>query len=130
MPQITIDFECFKEITRLRPDESVSEGDIIRELLGLGKPTSVASNPTSADEFWESEGVRFAVGTVLEHKFRDGRHVKAIVRHNGIEYNEKIYPGLSPAGVAVTNHQLNGWLFWFVRDHQGALVAADTLRRK
>lgn len=129
MPQITIDFECFKEITRRRPDESVSEGDIVRQLLGLDQAHRGLSE-TTVDEFWESEGVKFPVGSILEHKFRDGRHVKATVQSNGVEYAGKIYSGLSPAGVAVTNHQLNGWLFWFVRDAHGALVAADTLRQR
>lgn len=134
MPQITVDFETFKEITFRRSDESVSEGDVIKEALRLSQNRLVASSEaTGADakneQFWESEGVRFPLGTTLEHRFRDGRIVYARIVGNGVELNGVIYSGLSPAGVAVTNHQLNGWLFWFLRDSQGRLVAADTLRK-
>jgi hypothetical protein len=135
MPQITIDFETFKEITSRRSDESVSEGDIVKEALRLSQPKIAASTPATGEDaageqYWESEGVQFLLGTTLEHRFRDGRIVYAQIVSNGVEMNGVVYSGLSPAGVAVTNHQLNGWLFWFLRDSQGRLVAADTLRKR
>lgn len=126
MPMIEVDFETFKEITRRRPNENVSEGDVVRQALGLDS----APPPIVEDGYWESEGVRFALGTRLEHRFRDGRIVEATITQRGVEVNGAIYSGLSPAGVAITKHQLNGWLFWFLRDADGRLVAADTLRKK
>jgi hypothetical protein len=128
MPMIEIDFETFKEITRRRPNEKVSEGDVVREALGLNAP-SAGLIETGAD-YWESEGVKFPVGTRLEHRFRDGRIVEAQITPRGVEVGGTIYSGLSPAGASVTKHQLNGWLFWFLRDDDGRLVAADTLRKK
>jgi hypothetical protein len=122
---VEVDFETFKEITRRRPNEKVSEGDIVKEALGL---IGGASNGTG--EFWESEGVKFPIGTRLEHRFRDGRIVEALITARGVEVNGTTYSGLSPAGTAVTKHQLNGWLFWFLRDPEGRLVAADTLRKR
>ena len=111
---IEIDFETYKEIVRRRPNERVSEGDVVRQALGLNP--SDAPSPASDDTFWTSEGVAFPVGTRLEHRFRDGRVVEAKITGRGVEANGVTYSGLSPAGVAVTGHQLNGWLFWFVRD--------------
>jgi hypothetical protein len=128
VPTIEVDFETFKEITRRRPDERVSEGDVVKAALAL--LPDEAPGTRHAEGFWESEGVRFPVGTVLEHRFRDGRIVKAHVLERGVEVGGTTYPGLSPAGAAVTNHQLNGWRFWYVRDERGYLVAADALRRK
>jgi hypothetical protein len=125
MRTIEIDFETWKEITRLRGSETETEGDVVRKLLKLDQ-----SAPAGFEGFWETEGVRFPVGTTLEHRFRDGRVVEATVTPRGIEYNNTIYSGLSPAGAAITNHQVNGWLFWFVRDEAGRLLAADTLRDK
>jgi hypothetical protein len=127
MPMIEVDFDTWKEINYRRSDETVSEGDVVKEALGLrlrptGSPAQVA--------YWESEGVRFPVGSILEHKFRDGRLATARVVPTGLEVNGQVYAGLSPAGVAVTGHQLNGWLFWFLRDAQGRLVPAATLRAK
>jgi hypothetical protein len=46
-----------------------------------------------------------------------------------VEANGAVYSGLSPAGAAITKHQINGWLFWFLRDSEGRLVAADALRK-
>ena len=126
MPMIEVDFDTYKEIVRRRPNEGISEGDVVREALGLTMAPVVS--PQSAT--WASEGVEFPVGTCLEHRFRDGRVVEARVTVRGIEVNGTTYSGLSPAGVAVTGHQLNGWLFWFLRDADGRLVAADTLRKR
>ncbi|MGA9583234.1 MAG: hypothetical protein WBR13_14840 [Allosphingosinicella sp.] len=124
MPMIEVDFDSWKEITRLRTSESESEGDVVRKLLKLdGAPSP------GFEDYWETEGVRFRVGTKLEHRFRDGRIVEATITPRGIEYNGTIYSGLSPAGAAITNHQVNGWFFWFFRDETGRLAAADTLRK-
>ena len=124
MPSIDIDFDCWKAITLLRGSESESEGDVVRRLLKLDdKPAS------GFEDFWESEGAQFPVGTKLEHRFRDGRVVEATVTPRGIDCNGTIYSGLSPAGAAITGHQVNGWLFWFFRDDDGRLVSADTRRR-
>lgn len=124
MPVIEVDFDTWKEITRLRTSESESEGDVVRKILKLDSLPS-----PGFEDFWESEGVRFPVGTKLEHRFRDGRIVEATITPRGVEYNGTIYSGLSPAGAAITKHQVNGWLFWFYRDESGRLAAADTLRK-
>lgn len=124
MPIIDVDFETWKEITRLRTSESESEGEVVRKLLKLDTP------PTPGfEDYWESEGVRFRVGMKLEHRFRDGRIVEAAITPRGVEYNGTIYSGLSPAGAAITGHQVNGWLFWFYRDPSGRLAAAHTMRK-
>ena len=125
MPLIEVDFESWKEITRLRSSETESEGDVVRKLLQLD-----AKPPAGFESFWESEGVRFPVGMKLEHRFRDGRVVEATITQRGVEYHGTIYSGLSPAGAAITKTSVNGWLFWFYRDESGRLAAADTLRNR
>lgn len=127
MPVIEVDFQTFKEITRRRPNEKVSEGDIVKEALGL---TGCSVGAAPDERYWESEGVKFPIGTRLEHRFRDGRIVEAAITERGVDVKGTTYSGLSPAGAAVTGHQLNGWLFWFLRDDEGRLVAADALRKK
>ncbi|OYY70375.1 hypothetical protein [Sphingomonas sp. 28-63-12] len=136
MPTIEIDFESFKAITLRRADESVSEGDVVRDLLGLNsKPTdklettgAATEASTEVQDFWNSEGVQFPVGMELEHAFRDGRIAKAKIVRNGVMVDGKVYGGLSPAGVATAGYQLNGWRFWFVRNKRGRWVTADSLR--
>jgi Protein of unknown function (DUF2924) len=123
MPLIEVDFDTFKEITRRRPSEAVSEGDVVREALGLS-----SESRESEQRFWESDGVRFPVGLRLEHKFRNGRLAEAKVTAAGLEVDGKVYSGLSPAAVSITGHQVNGWLFWYVRDKDGRLALATSLR--
>lgn len=127
MPTIEIDFETFKEITIRRTSEAMTEGEVVRDALGLNKknPRKFGPNP---DEFWESEGVKFPIGSELEHVFRDGRVVNAKVVSGGLMVDGKVYSGLSPAGVATAGYQLNGWRFWYVRNNKGRWVTADTLR--
>jgi hypothetical protein len=126
MPTVEIDFETFKEITARRTDETVSEGDVIRAALGL--PSKCSGEAEADSRFWVSEGVKFRVGTELSHTFRDGRTVVARVTESGLEFDGKVFGGLSPAGVAAAGYQLNGWRFWFVRNSSGRWVTADTLR--
>ena len=130
MPSIDVDFETWKEITRRRGSEAESEGDVVRKLLKLDAEPRDAEPVAGYESFWESEGVRFPVGMMLEHRFRDGRIVEATITPRGVEYHGTIYSGLSPAGAAITKTQVNGWLFWFFRDESGRLAAADTLRKR
>ena len=44
MPTIEIDFESYKELVRRRPSETVSEADVIRDLL-FGKSKEIAPTP-------------------------------------------------------------------------------------
>ena len=132
MPAIEIDFESYKAITLRRVDETMSEGDVIRQLLGLDckRKTQSLSDlpPAKVANFWHSEGVDFPIGMQLEHVFRDGRVAKAEIVSDGVMVDGKVYGGLSPAGVAIAGYQLNGWRFWFVRNKRGRWVMADSLR--
>ena len=64
MPTIEIDFDVFKELTHRRIDESMTENEVIRELLELPKAqhSPQSSKPTSANA-WIAKGVIFPEGT-------------------------------------------------------------------
>lgn len=129
MPKIDIDFDVFKAITARRDNEDVSENDVLRMMLGLAedqkKPHGKAS--WSAD-VWVSEGVRFAVGSKLRHRFRGGETARAFIVSEGVETGGVTYPGFSPAAAAVTGHQVNGWQFWEILRSDGSWAKVDSLR--
>lgn len=128
---ISIDFDVFKAITAKRDHAGVSENDVLRQVFGLppagAKPEGDRKKPQPKGSGWRSEGVTFAIGTELQHRFRDGRVASATIVPNGVEYNGTVYPGLSPAAAAAAGHQANGWQFWEINTLFG-WKKADTLR--
>jgi hypothetical protein len=125
MPTIEVDFETFKAITARRASEQTSEGDVVREALGLDKPMAAAGEP-----IWVSERVRFPVGAKLRHVFRNGKIAEAEIVANGVAIGEMLFPGLSPAAAFRAGHQANGWHFWDVLQPSGEWIKADTLRQR
>jgi hypothetical protein len=133
MPTIEVDFDTFKEITARRPDENVSEGDVVRAALGLAKRKPGLDNVATrgiGGLFWHSEGVPFVVGTRLRHVYRTGKVAEAEITSSGVKVGEQVFPGLSPAAAFSAGHQANGWQFWEVLRPEGRWVKADGLRQR
>ncbi|NIJ21489.1 hypothetical protein FHS95_003192 [Sphingomonas naasensis] len=129
MPTIEVDFDTFKAITARRPDESVTEGDVVRSALGLPPKKGIMDGIKAAfATSWLSEGVAFKVGQELQHRFRGGKTAIARITAGGVEFEGKVYGGLSPAAKAAAGHEANGWQFWEVHRADGSWVKADTLR--
>lgn len=128
---IDIDFDVFKALTARRKSADTSENDVLRVLLGLGPAErsigEAQGSAALADEVWTSEGVDFAVGTKLRHRFRGGRIVQARITAHGVEYDGETHGGLSPAAAAASGHQANGWQFWELQTRSG-WRKADSLR--
>jgi hypothetical protein len=125
MPTIEVDFETFKEITARRRTESMTEGDVVREALGIAPPGAQTDGA-----LWHSEGAAFAEGTKLRHVFRSGRIVTAEISRDGVVWNGRCFKGMSPAAASSAGHQANGWQFWEVQMPDGRWVKADSLRRR
>jgi hypothetical protein len=131
MPMIDVDFETFKEITARRPNETVSEGDVVRAALGLTTKKPGLDNVATrgiGGLFWHSEGVPFVVGTRLRHIYRSGKVAEAEITASGVKVGNNVFPGLSPAAAFSAGHQANGWQFWEVLRPEGRWVKADALR--
>jgi hypothetical protein len=126
---IEVDFDTFKAITARRPDESVTEGEVVRSALGLPPAKGIVNSiKTAFATSWLSEGVAFKVGEELQHRFRGGKTAMARITASGVEFEGKVYGGLSPAAKAAAGHEANGWQFWEVRRADGAWIKADSLR--
>ncbi len=115
MVAINVDFEVFKELTALRESESVSENDVIRNLLGLGKTNSKNNHKTEKVENngipWVCKGVTFPHGTKFKAIYK-GQSYAAHVDNGALLLNGKRFTSPSSAAVSITGNPVNGWMFW------------------
>ncbi len=118
MRTIEVDFDVFKALTLRRPNESVTENDVLRELLGLPpsragqapRAVSVAPEPGA----WISKGVRFPPGTEFRAHYKGETHL-ARVENSALVLNGKRYDTPSAAAMSITGSPVNGWTFWECR---------------
>jgi hypothetical protein len=115
MRTIEVDFDVFKAITLRRPSESVTENDVLRELLGL--PTQrqavvIAAGPAPGD--WITKGVRFPAGTEFRATHKGQTHLGR-VEGGALVLNGTRYDAPSAAAMSITSSNVNGWTFWECR---------------
>ena len=125
MATINIDFEVFKELTVRRKSETMTENDVIRDLLGLpeaGNGTGVDDAAGAAGAPWVTKGVAFPHGTEFRASYM-GRLYEATVDNGALAMNGKRYTAPSAAAMAITGNPVNGWRFWECR-----LPETDTWR--
>jgi hypothetical protein len=122
MRTIDVDFDVFKALTLRRPTESVTENDVLRELLGL---PPAARNATAARAHagtvpaiepgsWVTKGVRFPAGTEFRAHYKGETHL-ARVEKGALVLGGKRYDTPSAAAMAITSSPTNGWTFWECR---------------
>jgi hypothetical protein len=136
MRTIEVDFDVFKALTQRRPAESVTENDVLRELLGL-PPAS--RNPLSAHMptaivpplepgAWVSKGVRFPAGTEFRAHYKGETHL-ARVEKGALVLNGQRYDTPSAAAMSITGSPVNGWTFWECRVPGSAAWQMIRMRR-
>ena len=122
MRTIEVDFDVFKALTLRRPTESVTENDVLRELLGLS-PAPRNQNASRAPsvivpqidpDSWLSKGVRFPAGTEFRAHYKGETHL-ARVEKGALVLGGKRYDTPSAAAMTITNSPTNGWTFWECR---------------
>ena len=75
MPAIEVDFEVYKELIRRRPNEAVSENDVLRQVLGLANrkctvPVALAGtvNFTPSSPMLRCGNHKFVIGIAAGEK--------------------------------------------------------------
>lgn len=113
MSTIQVDFEVFKELTARRSTEAMTENDVIRQLLGLGKATNPTpgTTPRSNQLAWVCKGVSFPLGTQFRATYK-GQQYEGKVENGSLVVNGERYTSPSAAAVAITGNPVNGWRFW------------------
>lgn len=113
MATIQVDFEVFKELTARRATEAMTENDVIRDLLGLGKATkrTSGSTPTPNQLAWVSKGVSFPHTTQFRATYK-GKQYQGKVENGALVVDGERYSSPSAAAVAITGNPVNGWRFW------------------
>lgn len=122
MRTIEVDFDVFKALTLRRPSESVTENDVLRELLGLPPAARAQSSALAASAAgvvsepgaWITKGVRFPAGTEFRAHYKGETHV-ARVQNGALVLNGQRYDTPSAAAMAITGSPVNGWMFWECR---------------
>jgi hypothetical protein len=119
---IEVDFDVYKALTLRRPTESVTENDVLRELLGLpraahAQPSAISASAVvtvSEPGAWITKGVRFPAGTEFRAHYKGETHL-ARVQNSALLVNGQRYDTPSAAAMAITGSPVNGWTFWECR---------------
>ena len=118
MHTIQVDFDVFKALMLRRPAESVTENDVLRELLSLpsaGRESHrEAPSPSPAAGDWVAKGVRFPAGTEFRAHYKGETHLGR-VESGALVLNGQRYDTPSAAAMAITVGPVNGWTFWECR---------------
>lgn len=131
MRTIEVDFDVFKALTMRRPSESVSENDVLRELLGLPthrQSTALAAGPAPGD--WVTKGVRFPLGTEFRAVYK-GQTFLGRVDAGALVVNGARFETPSAAAMSITQNNVNGWNFWECRfPGQSTWVVIKSLQKR
>lgn len=112
MRNIEIDFEVFKALTAKRSSESISENDVLRELLNLPpRKPSVTEMGNGTGKPFITEGVEFPHGTDFRMKYRS-QWFTGKVSDGGLVVNGTRYTAVSAPACAITKNARNGWRDW------------------
>ena len=119
MYTLEVDFDVYKAVFSRRANESVTENDVLRELLGLGckketsqqQPQASQPIPSETREDWVVKGVCFPAGTEFRSTYK-GQPYTGKVQVGALVVNGKRYESPSSAAVAITGSAVNGWRFW------------------
>ena len=131
MNTIEVDFDVFKQLTVRRETETVSNNDVIRELLGLSKANTIKLDKPSdsSKSDWVSKGVRFPMGTEFRANYK-GQMQTGRVENGTLVVNGVAYESPSAAAVAITGSAVNGWRFWECkRPNKSSWELIESLRR-
>lgn len=137
---LSVDFDVYKAIFARRASESVTENDVLRELLGLpprrfedgdvsAPPQPAAVSEGTSPEDWVAKGVRFPVGTDFRATHK-GKTFVGRVQGGALVVDERTHDSPSAAAVAITGNAVNGWRFWECRlPGESKWQQIDNLRR-
>ena len=135
MYSLQVDFDVYKAIFALRAHETVTENDVLRELLKLGRRKDPSPEPLlsgtegASPGDWLPKGVRFPVGTEFRASYK-GKTYSGRVQSGELFVGGKSYATPSSAAVAITGNAVNGWRFWEAKlPGKSAWQLIESLRR-
>jgi len=114
MTMIDVDFDVYKQLTIRRKSESMTENEVIRELLGLSKAQQEPQPDIKMEQEgipWVSKGVTFPHRTEFRSTYK-GQMYTGTVQNGALVLNGKRFSSPSAAAIEITGTPINGWRFW------------------
>ena len=111
MQTIQIDFDVFKEITARRASESMTDNDVIRNLLKMKNTNDDPITKLLSHKAWLCQGILFPHGTEFRSIYKGQKYTGRVV-NGALEVNGERYSSPSSAAVSITGSSVNGWRFW------------------
>ncbi|NIR98995.1 MAG: DUF2924 domain-containing protein, partial [Gammaproteobacteria bacterium] len=97
-----------------RTSETVTENDVIRDLLGLDPSAFRSSRPKAVETGrfpWVAKGVSFPHGTEFRATYK-GQRYSGKVENGALVVNGERFTSPSAAAISITGNPVNGWRFW------------------
>ena len=111
MPTIQIDFDVFKELTSRRISESMTENDVIRNLLKMKNTKDDPFDKLLNQKPWPCKEILFPHGSEFRATYKGQKYTGRVV-NGALEVNGERYSSPSSAAVSITGSSVNGWRFW------------------
>lgn len=113
MRTIEIEFDVWKALTGLLPDETATYSDVLRNVLKLEPVATKPAAPPAAGGL-TCKGVHLPAGTELRASYKGATHY-GVVKDGAIIVDGKKAATPSQAATLVTGNNVNGWMFWECR---------------
>lgn len=113
MATINVDFEVFKELTARRATESMTENDVLRDLLQLSKQKGAAAPSADLTRGATFKNVFFPEGTKFRGTYKGRTYTAEIKNGQWTDSNGGVRTSPSDAAVKITQRPWNGWHFWY-----------------
>lgn len=125
---IPIDFEVFKALTAELSSPADTYNDVLRRVLGLAKAVRETADADAGA--WTVDGATFPQGTEFRAKYKGQFHTGR-VEAGALVVAGKRFTSPSPAAMAITRGNVNGWRFWECRlPGESSWRSVDSFRSK
>ena len=115
MAVIEVDFDVYKALTVMRPDELTTYNDVLRRLLeidGSSQNSSALMQASHGNGGCNFRGVFLPNGTQLHATYKGKTYLAGISDGFWIGQDGKRRNSPSDAACAITKTNVNGWRFW------------------
>lgn len=118
---LNVELDVYKEIISHQIDVDETPNDILKRILVRYSEQLRSENRDYNQRLFKTHTERRTLhdGLHLSKKYK-GKTYTAVVRGGKVVMNGKEYSSPSAAAKEITNNNVNGWMWWKYKDHDGA----------